>query len=165
MSILLLLTRLSHGDALAQEVSKSLLVGVCGRLAACPWAPQDSREDEKMLELVLLFSLGTLLLIGHCISSANHTGFRCDGTEEGFNSFWWKESPSASSPNSKTTSRGPPSNSPCLYLIPTAYQFPGVKNERRLPNLIIPYTVWITLWISSQKLWWNRCCLKCYLMK
>lgn len=165
MSILLLLTRLSRCDALAQEVSKSPLVGVCGRLAACLWAPQDSREDEKMLELVLLFSLGALFLFGRCISSVNHSGFRCDGAEEGLNSFWWKESLSASNPNSKTTSRGPALNSPCLHLIPTAYQFPGVRNDRGLPNLIIPYTVWITLWISSQNPWWNRCCLKCYLMK
>ena len=122
------------------------------------WAPQDARKAGKMLEKVLLSNL--VAHFGHCIYSANSTGFWCDGWED-LNSLWWKNSPPALSLASKTTSRVLSSDSPCFHLIPNACQLLGAGGETRLINLIIP----CTLWISSQNPWWNWYCLKCNLIR
>lgn len=67
-----------------KQVFRSPLVGIYGRFCCLLIVPQDARKAGKVLELVLLSSL-ELFFLGHCIYSANNTGFTCDGGE-GLNS-------------------------------------------------------------------------------
>lgn len=141
MPILFFLIKLSLCGALVGgQVFRSPLGVSMEGIAAFRWASQETR-GWKMLGLVLLSSLGSLCPFVHFICPANR--FWCDG-REGLNSLWWRESLSSSSPNSKTTSWIPPSNNPCLHFTLTVCQLLGVRDEGRLFNLLIPYTVWMT---------------------
>lgn len=148
MCILILLTKLSHYELLAGGRTSSLhrWMSTSHELLKRPGGWKDAGTGSA-LQLRISVSLCSL----HSLCSR----FRCDGSE-GSKSFWWEESLSASSPNSKTTSWVPPSLSPCLYPIPTAYQLLGVREEGDcLVSLYLILCV-LYLWILSHNPWWHR---------
>lgn len=111
-----------------------------------PWRRKDAGTGSA---LQLRISVPLCSLCSLC------SRFRCDGSE-GSKSFWWEESLSASSPNSKTTSWVPPSLSPRLHPIPAAYQLFGVREEGDSLVSLYPILCELYLWILSHNPWWHR---------